>query len=94
MTLANVQFGKNSFSIAPNPFKDRVSVNFNIDTSTYLSADLFDSNGRNIQSLIHEKLFTAGNNTLELPISESLSQGVYFIRISNGATGSALKIIK
>lgn len=92
--LATETFASNHFSVVPNPFTDRVFLNFNLNGSSLLSADLFDNNGRKIQTLIPENTFSSGDNTLELLLPESLARGVYFIKVFNGSTNTTLKIIK
>lgn len=92
--LANEQFPKNQFSVTPNPFSDKITLNFSLNASQKLSADLFDNNGRKIKNLIQDKTFSSGNNTTEIQMPESLSKGVYLIKIFNGSTNTTLKIIK
>ena len=92
--LATETFASNDFSVVPNPFTDRVFLNFNLNGSSLLSADLFDSNGRKIQNLIQDKIFSSGSNAIEVQMPESLAKGVYLIKVYNGSTNTTLKIIK
>jgi uncharacterized delta-60 repeat protein len=92
--LATTSFNANSFSLSPNPFHDKVTLNINLENTQNLSADLFDNNGRKIQNLIQDKMFFIGDNTTEVQMPESLTKGVYFIKVFNGSTNTTLKIIK
>ncbi len=94
-TLATNQFNsENHFSVFPNPFTDRINVSIALDASQNLSADLVDNRGRKIQNLLRDKLFASGQYVVEFPLSESLSKGVYFIKIFGALTSTTLKIIK
>lgn len=93
-TLSNDEFHKNEFSIAPNPFLNIITLNFNLNTPEVLSADLYDSNGRNIKNILHESSFSFGINSIQLNMPENLSKGVYFLNITKGTTVSTIKIVK
>ncbi len=93
--LATAQFSKTDlFSVFPNPFTDRITLNIRLKTTESLSADLFDFNGRKIQNLFQKTIFPSGSNTTEIQMLESLANGVYFMRVFNGTTNTTLKIIK
>lgn len=92
--LDNTQFNiENHFSVFPNPFRDKITLNLNLDVSENLSVDLFDANGRKIKNIL-QQTFQSGSSATEILMPESLSKGVYFIRVYNGSTNTTLKIIK
>lgn len=78
----------------PNPFKNRIDLNVNLQTSGNFSADLFDSNGRLIKSLLYNEPFSKGNNSVELFMPESLAHGVYLLQVSDGNSQSSIKLVK
>lgn len=93
-TLSNTEFNKNEFSIFPNPFSDKITLKFNFKSVEVLSVDLYDSFGRKIKNLLNENSFLTGNNSIQLNMPETLSKGIYFLKITNGMKISAIKIMK
>lgn len=74
--------------IFPNPFKGKLTVEFESKSKKNINVSLYDINGKNISSFI----FTANNglNTFEINELSSLNLGVYYIRIGK----TIKKIIK
>lgn len=95
-TLVTNSFGmsQNNFSVYPNPFTTSINLTFSLSKSENLTIDLIDANGRIIQNLRKEKAFSSGNNSLNLDLPETLSKGIYFLKINNGFENSTIKIIK
>jgi len=85
---------KSEFSVFPNPFTDSINIRVDLAEPQNLAVDLLDCHGRKIQNLLQDKLFSLGENVVELLMPESLSRGVYFIRISNDSSVVTLKLIK
>lgn len=92
--LSTSQFSKSQFSASPNPFTTSINLTFSLSKSENLTIDLIDVNGRIIQNLSKEKAFSSGNNSLNLDLPETLSKGIYFLKISNGFENNTIKIIK
>ena len=95
-TLVTNSFGmsQNNFSAYPNPFTNSINLTFSLFKNENLTIDLVDANGRIIQNLSKEKVFSSGNNSLNLDLPEILSKGIYFLKISNGFENNTIKIIK
>ncbi|MFO7656423.1 MAG: serine hydrolase [Bacteroidales bacterium] len=70
--------------VFPNPVKDNVKVNFNIERKVSVNLNLTDLFGRKVLNLLNNEIFEAGNYTLGFDLN--LSSGLYFI---NGQIGEA-----
>ena len=92
--LSTTQFSKSQFYVSPNPFTTSINLTFSLPKNEILSIDLIDANGRLIQNLSNEKAFLSGNNSLNLDLPETLSKGIYFLKINNGFENNTIKIIK
>lgn len=95
-TLVTNSFGisQNNFSAYPNPFTTSINLTFSLPKNEILTIDLVDSNGRLIQNLSEEKAVSLGNNSLNLDLPETLSKGIYFLKINDGFENNTIKIIK
>lgn len=85
---------KNDFIVYPNPVKNILNMDFNIQQSEIWSVDLHDNNGRLILNLLKDCAFQAGQNLQRLDLPDALAEGVYFLKISNGKAIAYIKIIK
>ena len=92
--LSASQFSKSQFSVSPNPFTTSINLTFSLTKNENLTIDLVDANGRVIQNLSEEKAFSSGNNSLNLDLPETLSKGIYFLKINDGFENNTIKIIK
>jgi hypothetical protein len=63
----------------PNPFKEMISIDFEIAESGIAAIHLYDLNGRNLAELHNDNL-KKGKNRLSFDLS-SLSPGTYFINV-------------
>lgn len=66
----------------PNPFTEILTVQLSLIEETHLTATLVNTLGQNVNQLFSKKL-AAGTNTLQLNIPRDLSNGLYFLQISN-----------
>ncbi|GAA4270707.1 T9SS type A sorting domain-containing protein, partial [Hyunsoonleella aestuarii] len=82
--LSNEKFDVVNISVSPNPFSDHLTVNlpiaFRNDT---FNIKIYDINGRKV---IHRKTLSLINNKLVVSNLNELSQGAYFIKITNLAS--------
>lgn len=92
--LSTSLFSKPQFSVSPNPFTTSINLTFSLSKNEILTIDLVDANGRLIQNLSNEKSFSSGNNSLYLDLPETLSKGIYFLKINDGFENNTIKIIK
>ena len=65
----------------PNPFNARTTIRFSLPLKDILSIDIYDMNGRRIQSLVNG-IFDSGQQEIYWDAGE-LSSGVYFIMMSS-----------
>ena len=94
-TLGGEEFEKilNSISIAPNPFKNKFTLDFKLTNTENISIELFDISGRKIQTLINAQKFDAGTNSENFEIN-NLSNGLYVLTISNGKLSKNIRLVK
>ncbi|WP_179343190.1 T9SS type A sorting domain-containing protein [Winogradskyella ursingii] len=86
------EFGLNNIQVSPNPFTSSISIQFvNVQNDNY-KIDLMDINGRVVLS----KNQTIENNTITLSNLQKMDDALYFIKITNTASGSSItkKVIK
>ena len=65
----------------PNPFNAETTIGFSLPLKDILNIDIYDMNGRKIQSLIHG-IFDSGYQEIHWDAGE-LSSGIYFIQMSS-----------
>ncbi|MCG9879215.1 MAG: PKD domain-containing protein, partial [Bacteroidia bacterium] len=84
----------NGFNVYPNPTRERVFVDFNLNKSENVSISIMDLTGKEVISIPASNL-NAGKHTSEIETS-ALSEGMYMIRISGAESSltSRLVIIK
>ncbi|MDI1256252.1 MAG: T9SS type A sorting domain-containing protein [Flavobacterium sp.] len=92
LAVVNVTF--NNIGVYPSPFTDFISIDFMLPDPQYITIDLFDVSGKNSINLIKGKLFGSGFNSQKLPVPTNLSNGIYFLTISDGKNTKVLKITK
>ncbi|MGQ0828846.1 MAG: T9SS type A sorting domain-containing protein, partial [Bacteroidota bacterium] len=77
----------------PNPFNDRISIQFLSDKKIKQDLNLYDSQGRII--LKQEIMAEIGENNLLFDLTPyNLSKGLYVIKLSNIESVQQIKIIK
>lgn len=77
-------------SLAPNPADEMVAINFGNLSTENVSITLYNSLGQAVQN--YSSNIIAGSNTAQLDIS-NLSQGLYFVSISNGNRSTTKKLM-
>ncbi len=70
-----------SVSTNPNPAKQKVHVNFNLDKHRYLEFTLMNANGQKVKSL-QKRLVEPGKHRFKISVN-NLSDGTYFLAIRN-----------
>ena len=81
----------NSVVIAPNPFKDLLTVEIQSEKSTTGKAEIFDLVGRNILS--HPLSISGGKNPVSFN-TQTLQAGAYLLRVTVDGKSLTKKIIK
>lgn len=77
----------------PNPFRNEVTLNFNLPVSGPVAVEIFSADGRRVQTLAKGEM-EAGPHTLEWKIDRSIPSGVYFYRVMAGADQATGKLMR
>lgn len=94
--IVPVSFVKTSYqvSVSPNPFIDHAMLSFNADITTDAAITLTDVNGKQI-SRFNYKINGANGNQVKLEGCETLSAGVYFVRVvTTSGEVNTFKLVK
>jgi hypothetical protein len=83
---------ESSFNVYPNPFKDRLSVEFALKTKTGVKISLLNLLGTEIAVVYNTTSMDAGEHKLEF-IPKNLRGGVYFIKFEAGEIVKLRKLI-
>ena len=84
----------NQFSLLPaypNPFNPVTNISFVVDKSSEISLKIFDVNGKLVQ-VVNPKTYQIGVHNIQWNAS-SLSSGMYFINMFNGADRYTQKVM-
>ena len=82
------------FQISPNPSKDYTMLSWTLPASDKVSADLFDPEGRLVQTLFHDLEMISGNHQKRIVWSPAIPAGVYYLRFSVDKESQMIKLIK
>ena len=78
-------------SIYPNPVSDKSTIQFTLDKASNIEVSVYNATGSKVAE-IAEAQYPAGENRIIINAS-SLPKGLYFVRIDNGTSQSAAKMI-
>jgi len=84
----------NQFSLLPaypNPFNPITNISFVVDKPSEISLKIFDVNGKLVQ-VVNPKMYQSGVHNIQWNAS-SLSSGMYFIHMLNGADRHTQKVM-
>lgn len=85
-----------SFSVSPNPFKDKVQINCKVNKPTHISIEIFDISGRTVLK-IEEGIVTPGEYNWHWTLSKvgatRSNSNVYFVRLRHNDTTTVRKLI-
>ena len=90
----NMKSYKTSFNLvqnSPNPFSQKTTVEFNLDNTETVEINVFDLQGRLVNSQIIKPV--VGKNSLQYEASDFNGEGVYYLRLISGDNHSVLKMI-
>jgi dienelactone hydrolase len=91
-TSVNENPTTNNFDIFPNPFNDKIVIQFNQSENSKVDLDLYLMNGSKIFSQTFENV--KPNEKLQLNLREDLPAGIYALKITVNGRQSVRKIIK
>jgi hypothetical protein len=72
-----------NLALFPNPTSGKMNLSFNLLKNMPLQISVFNGLGERVMEM-PEKDFNAGSNLFKLDVS-NMSNGLYFIQMSNGA---------
>jgi photosystem II stability/assembly factor-like uncharacterized protein len=75
----------------PNPFNPSTKINFDIKNSSFASLKIFDSMGREVETLVNENL-SAGSYSVEFN-ALNITSGIYFYTLSTEGFTETKKMI-
>ncbi|MBN1232261.1 MAG: T9SS type A sorting domain-containing protein [Candidatus Coatesbacteria bacterium] len=78
--------------ISPNPFNDKLKINFNLKQTDNVEVLIYDITGRLVKSYA-SRSYTAGNHLITTDTS-SFKNGVYIIKVRTGSREHTDKLIK
>jgi hypothetical protein len=78
--------------IAPNPVRERVSIEFTLADHSMISIKLFDLNGKVCRTLLNKEL-PAGSHEFAFIFSNQ-PEGIYFISVETVTFRDAMKLVK
>jgi hypothetical protein len=79
-------------NVSPNPAKDFFNVEMNFEETQSYSADLFSLDGKFIQHCF-DKEIPAGKNSETVSFNQTISKGVYLLKIISGDKMALKKIL-
>ncbi len=80
-----------SLNIYPNPFNSAATIEFSTLTDNFISIEVYDITGKEIEVLLSEPL-SKGNHKINWN-AEGLNEGVYFIRLETNTSSVVQKAI-
>jgi hypothetical protein len=75
----DISFIENNFSIFPNPFKDKLTINYYLENEKKVKIQLFDYSGKEVINTTENNWSAVGNHTIEISTND-LPSGIYFYR--------------
>jgi uncharacterized delta-60 repeat protein len=85
---------KDSYSVYPNPVGAILNFESTLVNAKMLQIELYDVNGKKVQTLLDATDFASGFSSQELVLPDTLSKGLYFLAVNDGMNISRIKIIK
>lgn len=79
-SVSNSTFGVESVSVYPTIISKNFAVEFNAQSSGSLVSELYDLNGKKVQSFSNEQI-NAGGNKFYFELNNSISPGIYLLNI-------------
>lgn len=81
--ISNLNSSKENINIYPNPFKDKISIDFELYESKIADITLIDLTGREIKQIVNRQRLTKGEHHIEL-YPNDLLPSVYYLKIQLG----------
>ena len=85
---------KNTLSIYPNPIETAATFEFTIMNSESITIELYDVQGKLVQTIATNKDMASGNHNLPIKLSQNLTSGNYFLKLATANGSQSIQIIK
>ncbi|MEO8516725.1 MAG: T9SS type A sorting domain-containing protein [Flavobacterium sp.] len=85
---------KNSLLIYPNPIETSATLNFTLKESQVISIELFDLQGKLVQTITKDKMYTSGNQKSPINLNQNFKTGSYILKMSSATGNQSIQIIK
>ena len=82
-----------NLKISPNPAKDQINIEYNINASADVDISVFDLTGKKVKTLLKNK---QDKGEYELPVSlqaEGFNKGIYFIKLTVNNNCTVKKLV-
>lgn len=79
------------FSVVPNPFSYQAKISYQLPEAAYVTAEIFDMQGRKVISLLENEKQSAGR--YELKISPNIPKGIYFCVLRTDDQQAIVKLV-
>lgn len=81
-------------SVFPNPFKESISLEVNLDKKDFLRVHLYSLEGKLIENLYANTQMASGTYTLDLHTSDAVGTGIYLLQVKVGEQEKWIKVVK
>lgn len=82
-----------NISLFPNPAKDKFTIKFNSTENVVVTAKLYSICGQEIESLVTNKEFNAGFNSVNFELQGIIPSGIYFVQLNYNSKKIVRKLI-
>ncbi len=83
------------FAIAPNPFTERIIIDYWLPANSPVTVIIYDIHGRVVKRLVQNKAQKAGQHTIGYePCNSNMSTGIYLCEIKVGEWQKTIKLVK
>ena len=92
--ISNSEPGNSGLSLYPNPFNSSISIDYDIETSSHVTAELYDALGKEICQLINQAQSQGKYHYVIDAETYHLGPGIYTLRFSTGSGYISKKMVK
>jgi hypothetical protein len=95
IAISNTPLIDESVAVYPNPFQNKLMIQFELSAQEKLSIRVQDINGKEVAT-IAEATYSSGQHKIrwDVPTSKNLPAGVYFVHIQSETINYTAKVIR
>ncbi|OFX58035.1 MAG: hypothetical protein A2046_14410 [Bacteroidetes bacterium GWA2_30_7] len=91
-SIIKYSFKNFSVNVYPNPFKNQLNFDFNLEQNSDVNIEIIDISGKKVETLMNKKLSKGNyNNSYQL---DNIVDGIYLIKMKVGDTVLLKKVLK